>query len=104
MSDCHRFNKDDTPIKNSGGAGRPQSNKEGPEGAKLVQLMHTEIKQVMRKHQHKDRKCLTCEVEGESNSDDSTGRDGSDSTGKAHICKKRKLNSSFKNLHLPQFE
>ncbi len=30
MCDCHRFNRDGTPIKNCGGTGRPQPNKRDP--------------------------------------------------------------------------
>ena len=35
---CGRFNKDSTPIKNRGGASRPQPNKKGPEGAKFFAI------------------------------------------------------------------
>ena len=70
--DCHHFNKDDTPIKNRGGASKPQHMKRGPEGANVMQLMHTEIKKALHKHTRKDKKCHMCKVDSDSNSNDST--------------------------------
>ena len=72
MCDRHRFNKDGTPIKNCGGASRPQPNKKGPKGANFVQLMHMEIKKALCKHLHKDRKCRTQEQDSNSDSNVST--------------------------------
>ena len=72
MCNCHCFNKDGTPIKNRGGASKPQPIKKGPEGTNFVQLMHTEIKKVLQKHMHKGKKCHGCDAESDSDSDDST--------------------------------
>ena len=55
MCDCRHFNKDRMPIKNCGGASRPQPNKKGPKGANFVQLMRTDIKKTPRKPTRKDK-------------------------------------------------
>ena len=72
MHDCRRFNKDGTPIKNHGGASRPQPNKMGPEGENFVQLMRTEIKKALCKHLRKDKKLCARDADSDSDSDDST--------------------------------
>ena len=72
MRDCHRFNKDGTPIKNHGGTSRPQSNKNGLEGANFVQLMRTEIKKALCKHSRKDKKRRDRDTDSDSDSGNST--------------------------------
>ena len=70
--DCHCFNKDGTPIKNHGGASKPQSNKKGLEGANFAQLVCAEIKKAFRKHARKDKRHRACDADSDSDSDDST--------------------------------
>ena len=67
---CQCFNKDGTPIKNHGGAIRPQSNKKGPEGANFGQLMRTKIRKALHKHTRKDKKCHAHEPDSNSDSND----------------------------------
>ena len=70
--DCRRFNKDGTPIKNRGGASKPQASKKGPEGANFAQLVRAEIKKAFRKHARKDKKRRARDADSNSNSDNST--------------------------------
>ena len=70
--DCRCFNKDGTPIKNHGGASKPQPNKRGMEGTNLAQLVRAEIKKAFRKHARKDKKCRARDEDSDSNSDDRT--------------------------------
>jgi hypothetical protein len=44
MRDCHCLNKDGSPIKKNGGAGKPNSKEKGSEGANFEQIFHMELK------------------------------------------------------------
>ena len=70
--ECHCENKDSTLIKNCGGTSRLEPMKKRPKGANFVQLMRTKIKKALYKHTCKDEKCCTCELDSDSNSNDST--------------------------------
>ena len=70
--DCRRFNKDGTPIKNCGGASKPQLNKKGMEGTNFAQLVRAEIKKAFHKHVHKDKKRRARDADSNSDSDNST--------------------------------
>ena len=70
--DCRCFNKDGTPIKNCGGASKPQPNKKGMEGANFAQLVRAKIKKALRKHARKDKKRRARDADSDSDSDDST--------------------------------
>ena len=43
MHECHHFNKDGTPTKGHGGAGRPQKERKS-KGMNLAQIVHMELK------------------------------------------------------------
>ena len=70
--DCRCFNKDGTPIKNRGGAIKPQASKKGLEGTNFAQLVCAKIKKALCKHARKDKKRHACDADSDSNSDDST--------------------------------
>ena len=70
--DCHRYNKDGTPIKNHGGASRSQPSKKGQDGVNFAQLVRAEIKKAFRKHARKDKKHRTRDTDSDSDSNDST--------------------------------
>ncbi len=72
MHDCHCFNKDGTPIKNRGGASKPQASKKGLEGANFAQLVRAEIKKAFCRHARKDKKRCARDADSNSDSDDST--------------------------------
>ena len=95
------FNKDGTPIKNRGGTSRTQPTKKGPKGMNFMQLMRTKIKKALHKHTCKDKKFHSCKADSNSDTENSSWRDGSSSTGESVRCKKRKLNSSLKNYTYP---
>ncbi len=65
--------------------------------------MQTEIKKALRKQSCKDKKRHARDADSDSNSDNSTWRGGSGSTGEFTRCKKRELNKASKN-YLPQSE
>jgi hypothetical protein len=48
--DCHHFNKDGTPIKRNGGAGKPNLEEKGREGANFAQIFCAELRKAFRKH------------------------------------------------------
>ena len=72
MRDCHRFNKDGTPIKNRGGESKPLPNKKMQEGTNIAQVVRTKSKKALCKHMRKDKKRHTSEAESDNNSDEST--------------------------------
>eukprot|EP00804_Cyclotella_cryptica_P014293 CCRYP_020762-RA/>CCRYP_020762-RA protein AED:0.44 eAED:0.44 QI:0/-1/0/1/-1/1/1/0/127 len=51
--DCRRYNKDGTPIKKNGGAGKPNSKERKPEGANFAQIVPAELKKALRKKSRK---------------------------------------------------
>jgi hypothetical protein len=67
--DCHHFNKDGTPIKKNGGAGKPQSKERGCEGASFVQIFLEELKKAFRKHSYKCKTHRTNDSESDDDSD-----------------------------------
>ena len=46
---CHRFNKDGTPIKKNGGAGKPHFKERKEEGINFAQIIKMEVKKVLCK-------------------------------------------------------
>eukprot|EP00804_Cyclotella_cryptica_P031002 CCRYP_013583-RA/>CCRYP_013583-RA protein AED:0.44 eAED:1.00 QI:0/0/0/1/1/1/2/0/395 len=70
--DCRRHNKDSTPIKKNGGAGKPHSKERKPEGANLAQIVWTELKKALRKKSSKRKRHHANDSESDSNSDDSS--------------------------------
>ncbi len=70
MRSCHHFNKDGTPTKGHGDAGRPQKEKKR-KGTNFAQTMHAELKRAMHKHLHKSKKCCSNYSDSDSDSDES---------------------------------
>eukprot|EP00804_Cyclotella_cryptica_P023419 CCRYP_000515-RA/>CCRYP_000515-RA protein AED:0.43 eAED:0.43 QI:0/-1/0/1/-1/1/1/0/84 len=70
--DCRRYNKDGTPIKKNGGAGKPNSKEKKPEGANFAQIVRAELKKALRKKSSKRKKHRTNDSESDSDSDDSS--------------------------------
>eukprot|EP00804_Cyclotella_cryptica_P029034 CCRYP_005230-RA/>CCRYP_005230-RA protein AED:0.27 eAED:0.62 QI:206/0/0/1/1/1/3/0/428 len=70
--DCRRYNKDGTPIKKNGGAGKPSSKERKPEGANFAQIVRAELKKALRKKSSKRKKCRANDWESDSDSDDSS--------------------------------
>eukprot|EP00804_Cyclotella_cryptica_P028707 CCRYP_008223-RA/>CCRYP_008223-RA protein AED:0.38 eAED:1.00 QI:0/0/0/1/1/1/3/0/399 len=70
--DCRRYNKDGTPIKKNGGAGKPSSTERKPEGANFAQIVRAELKKALRKKSSKRRKRRANDSESDSDSDDSS--------------------------------
>eukprot|EP00804_Cyclotella_cryptica_P008271 CCRYP_020401-RA/>CCRYP_020401-RA protein AED:0.42 eAED:1.00 QI:0/0/0/1/1/1/2/0/278 len=70
--DCRRYNKDGTPIKKNGGAGKPSSKERKPEGANFAQIVRAELKKALRKKSSKRRKRRANDSESDSDSDDSS--------------------------------
>eukprot|EP00804_Cyclotella_cryptica_P028379 CCRYP_016425-RA/>CCRYP_016425-RA protein AED:0.39 eAED:1.00 QI:0/0/0/1/1/1/2/0/371 len=69
--DCHRYNKDGTPIKKNGGAGKPHSKERKPEGANFAQIVRVELKKA-RKKSSKRKKRSVNDSESDSDSDESS--------------------------------
>ena len=57
--DCCRNNKDCTPIKRNGGAGRPHSKVRKLEGVNLTQIFRTELRKALRKNLASARNAAT---------------------------------------------
>eukprot|EP00804_Cyclotella_cryptica_P007806 CCRYP_001402-RA/>CCRYP_001402-RA protein AED:0.46 eAED:0.46 QI:0/-1/0/1/-1/1/1/0/120 len=70
--DCRRYNKDGTPIKKHGGAGKPHSKDRKPEGANFAQIVRAELKKALRKKSSKGTKRRASDSESDSDSDDSS--------------------------------
>eukprot|EP00804_Cyclotella_cryptica_P029201 CCRYP_005341-RB/>CCRYP_005341-RB protein AED:0.20 eAED:0.20 QI:0/0/0/1/0/0/3/3948/361 len=70
--DCRRYNKDGTPIKKNGGAGKPGSKERKPEGANFAQIVRAELKKALRKKSSKHRKRRANDSESDSDSDESS--------------------------------
>eukprot|EP00804_Cyclotella_cryptica_P002090 CCRYP_006517-RA/>CCRYP_006517-RA protein AED:0.47 eAED:0.47 QI:0/-1/0/1/-1/1/1/0/105 len=70
--DCRRYNKDGTPIKKNGGAGKPHSKERKPEGANFAQIVRAELKKALRKKSSKCKKRRANDSESDSDSDDSS--------------------------------
>eukprot|EP00804_Cyclotella_cryptica_P003036 CCRYP_006032-RA/>CCRYP_006032-RA protein AED:0.40 eAED:0.83 QI:0/0/0/1/1/1/3/0/432 len=70
--DCRRYNKDGTPIKKNGGAGKPSSKERKPEGANFAQIVRAELKKALRKKSSKRKKRRANDSESDSDSDDSS--------------------------------
>eukprot|EP00804_Cyclotella_cryptica_P008124 CCRYP_004607-RA/>CCRYP_004607-RA protein AED:0.43 eAED:0.97 QI:0/0/0/1/0/0/3/0/532 len=99
--DCRRYNKDGTPTKKNGGAGKPHSKERKPEGANFTQIVWAELKNALRKKSSKRKKRRANDSESHSDSDKSSGMHGSDRTGELHTCKKRKLNTAIDSYTTP---
>ena len=69
--DCCRYNKDGTPIKKNGGAGKSNSKERKPEGVNFAQIFRTELKKALRKKSSKRKKRRGKDSESDSDSDDS---------------------------------
>ena len=54
--DCRRYNKDGTPIKKNGGAGKPHFKERKEEGANFAQIIKAEVKKALRKTAQKQKK------------------------------------------------
>eukprot|EP00804_Cyclotella_cryptica_P031063 CCRYP_015974-RA/>CCRYP_015974-RA protein AED:0.19 eAED:0.19 QI:0/-1/0/1/-1/1/1/0/98 len=54
--DCRRYNKDGTPIKKNGGAGKPQSKERKPEGSNFAQIVRAELKKALHKKSSKRKR------------------------------------------------
>eukprot|EP00804_Cyclotella_cryptica_P023892 CCRYP_010029-RA/>CCRYP_010029-RA protein AED:0.48 eAED:0.48 QI:0/-1/0/1/-1/1/1/0/72 len=72
MCDCRRYNKDSTPIKKNGGAGKPDSKERKLEDANFAQIVRAELKKALRKKSSKRKRCRANESESERDSDDSS--------------------------------
>eukprot|EP00804_Cyclotella_cryptica_P021098 CCRYP_020094-RA/>CCRYP_020094-RA protein AED:0.41 eAED:0.41 QI:0/-1/0/1/-1/1/1/0/108 len=70
--DCRRYNKDGTPIKKNGDAGKPHSEERKPEGAKIAQIVRAELKKALRKKSSKRKKRRVNDSESDSDSNDSS--------------------------------
>eukprot|EP00804_Cyclotella_cryptica_P009898 CCRYP_014162-RA/>CCRYP_014162-RA protein AED:0.44 eAED:0.44 QI:0/-1/0/1/-1/1/1/0/108 len=70
--DCHHYNKDGTPIKKNGGAGKPNSKERKPEGANFAQIVRAELKKALRKKSSKRKKHCANDSESDSDSDGSS--------------------------------
>jgi hypothetical protein len=70
--DCHRYNKDGTPIKNHGSAGKPHSKERKPEDVDFAQIVRTELRKALRKKSSKHKRCRGKDSESDSDSDDSS--------------------------------
>ena len=68
--DCRRYNKDGTPIKKNGGAGKPHSKK--AEGANFTQIIQAELKKALCKKAGKHKKRREDDSDSDSDSDYST--------------------------------
>ncbi len=99
--DCRCYNKDGTPIKKNGGTGKSHSKERKPEGVNFAQIFRTELRKALRKKSSKHKRHHDKDSESDSNSDNSSWRRGSDSTGKLHTCKKRKLNTAVNSYTTP---
>ena len=82
------------------GIGRPQKEKKH-EGTNFAQIVCMELKKALHKHMHKSKKRHGNDSDSDSDFNENSRRRGSDSTGKLIICKKRKLNNSFKSYTYP---
>eukprot|EP00804_Cyclotella_cryptica_P018780 CCRYP_007254-RA/>CCRYP_007254-RA protein AED:0.40 eAED:0.81 QI:0/0/0/1/1/1/2/0/299 len=70
--DCRRSNKDGTPIKKNGGAGKPHSKERKPEGSNFAQIVRAELKKALRKKSSKHKKRRANDWESDSDSDKSS--------------------------------
>eukprot|EP00804_Cyclotella_cryptica_P015513 CCRYP_003554-RA/>CCRYP_003554-RA protein AED:0.37 eAED:1.00 QI:0/0/0/1/1/1/2/0/455 len=70
--DCRRFNKDSTPIKKNGGAGKPNLKERKPEGANFAQIVRAELKKALCKKSSNHKKRRANDLESDSDSDDSS--------------------------------
>jgi hypothetical protein len=70
--DCCRFNKDGTPIKKHGSAGKPHSKERKPEGVNFTQIFRTELRKALRKKSSKCKRCCSKDSESDSDSNDSS--------------------------------
>ena len=68
--DCRRYNKDGTPIKKNGGAGKPHSKK--AEGANFAQVIRAELNKALHKKASKRKKRRKDDLDSDSDSDYST--------------------------------
>jgi hypothetical protein len=69
--DCRRCNKDGTPIKKNGSAGKPHSKEKKPESVNFAQIFRSELRKALRKKSSKRKRCCGKDSESDSDSDDS---------------------------------
>eukprot|EP00804_Cyclotella_cryptica_P022246 CCRYP_017937-RA/>CCRYP_017937-RA protein AED:0.57 eAED:1.00 QI:0/0/0/1/1/1/2/0/259 len=69
MCDCHRYNKDNTPIKKNGGAVKPHSKERKLEGVNFAQILRAELKKALHKKSSKRKKRCANNLESDSGSD-----------------------------------
>eukprot|EP00804_Cyclotella_cryptica_P005117 CCRYP_011552-RA/>CCRYP_011552-RA protein AED:0.22 eAED:0.22 QI:0/-1/0/1/-1/1/1/139/120 len=72
MCECRHYNKDGTPIKKNGCAGKPHSKERKPEGANFTQIVWAELKKALRKKSSKRKRRCANDSESDSNSEDSS--------------------------------
>ena len=70
--DCRRYNKDGTPIKKNGSAGKPYSKERKPEGVNFAQIFRTELRKALRKKSSKHKRRRDKDSESDSDSNDSS--------------------------------
>jgi hypothetical protein len=70
--DCRRYNKDGTPIKKNGGAGKSHPKEKKPEGVNFAQIFRTELRKALRKKSSKRKKRRDRDSGSDSDSDDSS--------------------------------
>jgi hypothetical protein len=70
--DCRWYNKDGTPAKKNGGAGKSNSKERKPEGVNFAPIFRTELKKVLHKKSSKRKKRRGKDSESDSDSDDSS--------------------------------
>eukprot|EP00804_Cyclotella_cryptica_P015307 CCRYP_005411-RB/>CCRYP_005411-RB protein AED:0.38 eAED:1.00 QI:0/0/0/1/0/0/2/0/442 len=70
--DCRSYNKDGTPIKKNGGAGKPHLKERKPEGANFAQIVRAELQKALCKKSSKRKKRRANDLESDSDSDESS--------------------------------
>ena len=70
--DCRRYNKDGTPIKKNGSAGKSYSKERNPAGVNFAQIFRTELRKALRKKSSKCKRCCSKDSESDSDSNDSS--------------------------------
>ena len=70
--DCCRYNKDGTPIKKNGSAGKPHSKERKPEGVNFAQIFRTELRKALRKKSSKRKRRRGKDLESDSDFNDSS--------------------------------
>jgi hypothetical protein len=70
--DCRRYNKDGTPSKKNGSAGKPHSKERKPEGVNFAQIVRTELRKALHKKSSKRKRCRGKDSESDSDSNDSS--------------------------------